>query len=967
MKSNVRAGDATLEQSRPRVLNAHIARAVAAVLATTVGAAYAADNAPAAAGSEQLEEIVVSGIRYATQQAISMKRAEDGIVEVVTAEDIGKLPDPSVAESIARLPGISGQRIGGRIQDISVRGFGGDYTTTTLNGREQASTGDNRAVQFDQYPGEVVDAVMVYKTTDADRAAVSGLAGTVDIRTMRPLSHESRVLALGLRGERNSLGNLMSQGKDSGYRFNATWIEKFADNTLGIGLAYARLSSPEQEQHEKSWWFGADGPTVTNPNAINNGSNALALDGVELYNYSRLDVRDGLVGTIEWQPNDTIHSVTDVYYSRYSQNAYDAGWETFLCPCVNGQPLINYTLEDIGVIPAGGNGSGGPSVVEFVNKGTYQNLQPIVINEFTGTHDRLYAIGENFEYTANGWKSSADLSYSYAHRESSFLQEYAGYGPMLSNAGGNVTVDNALAGLPTVTSSLNYSDASKIYLGDPAPWGGWGHDGTGHNQDSTDKISAVRLQTVHEMSGWLSKVTFGLNYQHRTKDRVELDYNLCLPGNLVDGSSATYSCQNLAPITIPSSVLLPSTNLFGGFGPIVTWDTRGAGQSVFTSTPINNQDQYALNYSVKEKLTTAFTQLDFKGHLGDTPMHGNLGLALVHTQQSSFGLSINNQDSSHLVLVPSNQGASYNDFLPTLNLIFDLSDTVKLRAYAGRQIARPEMQDMANYTEASPTQIVVGPNAGKYEWSGSGGNPTLRPWRANAFDVSVEKYVSAGTYFAVAGFYKKLLNFIDSNIGQTKDFAAAGFTDPTKVFVSGLGSWSAPQNYSSGVVKGLEFSASIDIGHFYEPLRGLGTQFSEAWTSSTIPPDPGTGPTLPGLSPKVRTITGFYERNGFSVRLSERYRDQFEGTVLNVFGFRGYTEIMDDRQLDGSIGYSFKEGPLKGLDILLQGLNLRDNAYRDTVGLFNSATGLPFQTTFLTPQTYERYGRTYLLGVTYKF
>src|SRR5688572_16921424 len=120
------------------------------------------DTGPTPAVTEEDEQaIVVTGFRASLQNAINKKKRSDQIVESVSAEDIGKLPDASIAESIARLPGLTAQRLSGRANVISIRGFGPDYSTTLLNGREQTSTGDNRAVEFDQYPAEIINQVNV--------------------------------------------------------------------------------------------------------------------------------------------------------------------------------------------------------------------------------------------------------------------------------------------------------------------------------------------------------------------------------------------------------------------------------------------------------------------------------------------------------------------------------------------------------------------------------------------------------------------------------------------------------------------------------------------------------------------------------------------------------------------------------------------------------------------------------------
>ena len=163
-----------------------------------------AQTAPAPAqDAAQVEEVVVTGIRRGIEGAISLKKSSTSIVEAVSAEDIGKLPDMSIAESIARLPGLTAQRLDGRGQVISIRGLAPDFTTALLNGREQVSTGDNRGVEFDQYPSELLSSVVIYKTPDAQVSGM-GLSGTADLRTVRPLEYGKRVLALNLRGEKTS-------------------------------------------------------------------------------------------------------------------------------------------------------------------------------------------------------------------------------------------------------------------------------------------------------------------------------------------------------------------------------------------------------------------------------------------------------------------------------------------------------------------------------------------------------------------------------------------------------------------------------------------------------------------------------------------------------------------------------------------------------------------------------------------
>jgi len=181
----------------------------AALAAATPVAAHAQDTNASDQGDASLNNgaIIVTGFRASLESAVNKKKTSEQIVESVTAEDIGKLPDSSIAESIARLPGLTSQRLSGRSNVIAIRGFAPDFSTTLLNGRQQTSTGDNRAVEYDQYPAEAISAVNVYKTPMASLVG-QGLSGTVDMRTIRPLETGKRVISVGARGSYNDQGKL---------------------------------------------------------------------------------------------------------------------------------------------------------------------------------------------------------------------------------------------------------------------------------------------------------------------------------------------------------------------------------------------------------------------------------------------------------------------------------------------------------------------------------------------------------------------------------------------------------------------------------------------------------------------------------------------------------------------------------------------------------------------------------------
>src|SRR5687767_9024196 len=215
-----------------------------ALLANPIATSIAwAQNAPASGDNDNIETVLVTGIRRGIQDAIEIKRDSTSIVEAISAEDLGKLPDTSIAESISRLPGLTSQRAEGRSSAISLRGTDPGFTGVLLNGREQVSTGDNRSIEFEQYPSELLNAVVVYKTPDAELVG-QGLAGTIDLRTIRPLDYGRRALAFNIRAEQNSHDDLGADSEDKGYRASFSYIDQFMDDRLGLAFGVARLDQP---------------------------------------------------------------------------------------------------------------------------------------------------------------------------------------------------------------------------------------------------------------------------------------------------------------------------------------------------------------------------------------------------------------------------------------------------------------------------------------------------------------------------------------------------------------------------------------------------------------------------------------------------------------------------------------------------------------------------------------------------
>ena len=285
-----------------------LALALVGGFAPQAAMAQDADEATEATPEED-DVIIVSGFRASLESAVAEKRNSDQIVESVSAEDIGKLPDSSIGESIARLPGLTSQRLNGRANVIAIRGFGPDFSQTLLNGREQTTTSDNRSVELDQYPSEIVNQVVVYKSPTASLVG-QGLVGTVDIRTVRPLETSKQVLAIGARGSYADLGKLNAGSNDLGYRVNAAFVDQFADDTIGLSLAASYVNEPYQLQEFNAWGYAGAG-TDASPSVI--GGSKSFVTSTELKRF-------GVNGTLQYQAAPTIIVTLDGFYSNFNDD-----------------------------------------------------------------------------------------------------------------------------------------------------------------------------------------------------------------------------------------------------------------------------------------------------------------------------------------------------------------------------------------------------------------------------------------------------------------------------------------------------------------------------------------------------------------------------------------------------------------------------------------------------------------------
>lgn len=882
-----------------------VAAGCALLLSAISGSSYAQDaTAGQAADAPVIQTVKVSGIRRGIEDAISVKKNSESIVEAISAEDIGKLPDVSIAESLSRLPGVAAQRVAGRAQVLSIRGLAPDFSTTTLNGREQASTGDNRSVEYDQYPSELINGAVVYKTPDASLVG-QGLSGTVDLQTVRPLEFPGRTMAINVRGEKNSIGKQNAGYHDKGYRLSGIYIDQFANRTLGVALGYARLDSPGQYQKWSSWGYGIDPKTGSTTGLANSGN--------EIDAGSTKQTRDGLMAVLQWKPTRDFQSMVDTYYSKFNSDTTIRGMQFGTGNWMGDLTYANPVFASYG----------GTQVLQSATVG---GIKPVLRNDLNTNRDKLFAFGWNNKLRMNeDWTGIADFSYSKADRQDMILETYSG-ASITDTA--KIVRDNQ-TGLPQVTTGLNYANPAVVKLSDS---GGWGQDGYVKYPQVTDKLKSARFSAKRSLDGMFSNLDVGVNFTKRDKTRQSAEMLV----NLKNGR---------APIAVPANLIQDPTSLgFAGIPGIMSYDIMGALNSVYTLTPKIHQDIYNKDWLVSEKVSTAYAKVGIDDTWG-VPVKGNFGVQMIHTNQSSSAFNV---DTSNLNKPKTaEEGTSYNDFLPSLNLNFDLGSEQHVRFGLGKTMARPRLDQLRASSSASVDTT-------KLLWTGSGGNPNLKPWRANAIDLTYEKYFDKSTYFSAATFYKKLKTYI---YDQVLPFDFTSYPNDGLTPKSNIGTLTQPANGTGGSIKGVELSGSIDGKVLWTGLEGFGATGSISRTKSEIAPDgPGTTGALPGLSRTVSNVQVFYEKSGYSARVTRSERSNFRGEVTGFGADRTFTDIKGAAQVDFQLGYEFKEGQYKGLSLLFQVINANDAAYQTILSNGNLKV----------PGEYTKYGRTMLLGLNYK-
>lgn len=892
-----------------------------------------AENKDKKKAAEEVEVIEVKGIRGSIVEAINTKRFSSNVVDAISAEDIGKLPDSSIADSLARISGLAAQRLEGRASVISIRGFGENESTTTLNGREQVSIGDGRGVEFDIYPSEIMSGVSVYKTPNASMTG-EGIAGVIDMQTISPLSKDERVFVVNGQVEKNGHDAVVSGYDDTGHRLSFSYIDQFSDNTIGVALSANTMRSPGQEKQ-----FGRHQDPSLYELSDKEGNTYNGVKGINIKGRSSELSRDSIMGIVEFTPNDDLQVTVDALYVDFSDDRYVGAIEFGFNNCDDeGKfPDCDYTINSV-------DG-------DFVTSATYHDFPFYIKNNQEHRTAELLNLGFNVKYQVNDDLSiEFDASSSEVDRD---LYQHASFAGAPSFAGSELTYvinDDGSGG--DINTSIDYGDASEVGVGDIM---GWGLSGERSNPKVEDEIKSFKLAVEQTLENdFLDSIEFGLAYRERDKQKtISYTKTDVLPEAMIPGTNVA---------AIDPKYLIGSVDLsHGGLGNSIIFDQEAmlASGNIYSETDVTySWGKINDAFQVSENVSAAYIQGNISTEVAGFPIRGNVGVRYIHTEQTSvgdtFGWSgINTKiDYEH----------TYSNFLPSLNVIIELSEEEVLRLGFAKTIARPIMDDMKGGLLVEPTSWSGNPNDtdenGNY-WKASGGNYQLEAREANGFDLSYENYFSDEGYFSVAFFYKDIKNWnFDSVYEENLPLDDAALqTHPVSQNIENFDDTTATvyakENGGEGDLKGVELSITLPFKIFDESLEGLGIFASHTMVEQDMKDFNGDDYTLPGLSEDVSTFTAYYEKDGFQARVSMRKRSDFTASIYSTIGLKTEQRFgVGETLFDAQIGYDFSEN----LYVYVQGQNLTNEAFQTKFDDDKYAT-----------DQYFDYGRSFQAGFTYKF
>lgn len=859
--------------------------------------------------------IVVSGrrpIAESEEAAIQYKRASTSLVDVIAADGIGRFPDQNIAAALSRMPGVSVGRDQGQERYISLRGSPSYWTTLAFDGVNVISPGGRNA-RFDTIPSAIASKVVTKKAVTPDMPGET-VAGNVNVITRSPFDYPGLKVSGDLAYGVNDLGN------GSQYNFSGFISDKFANDTIGIlfGASYYKREMVT-DNYETDWEVAGEDDIAGGDQRIWAKEYTNKLYRLDRYNKS-------LSGRLEWQPDNNnsvfVSSIWTQFRDDELRNAYVFDFDQDAVD-VSDPTTARTGYADTTMGNGEYNGTlYGVEVTSSLNSN--RTKQTIFTNTFGGDHD------------LETWRVQWRLNYTRADDRGSdpFKSGWiAGKGPEerlgIIYDMSNPDFYNVELYETIVNQDGSYALGDRVdFLGDNyLPFEDVSHD---YSLARTEAYTA-KLDIEHDLSlfGADTVLKFGGEYDRRTKNNHEYSY-MVEAGDLVD-----------AGITVPTMAGIATDYGYKGEMPIrYGWDYFSGKRAADLMRSYREAGVAYLEEDASEENDYKVTEEVFAGYLMGTSYFdwGNIvyGTRLEHIKNT--GQALARTDDGWL---PVSMAADDFRVYPSLHVNWDVTPDVKARLSFNTGAARPDYDEIRpNFTYDDDDMVI------------EGGNPDATPETAKGIDAYVEWYMPSRGFFSVGGYYKWLDDILYdvelTNFGS--DVMNSNGIDRSEY------SFFTIDNGGSGSIKGVEFA-------YVQPLEGLlegtgapdwmlGFGFRANLTindSKAKTPD-GRTTDLPGASPLIYNVSGYYERYGLSLRLSYQWQDSYLDSI-------GDNEVVGDNywasvsRLDASVRYSVSD-------------NLQ--LYFDANNLTNEP-GIRYQGDSDHVLEHETFGTRYMGGIRFNF
>ncbi|RHW19090.1 TonB-dependent receptor [Sphingomonas gilva] len=824
-----------------------------AILAALASPALGQD---APADQAEGDEIIVTGIRGSIRESIDAKRNSDVIADVITAEDIGKFPDKNVAEALQRVPGIVVNREFGEGERVSLRGTAPNLTKTLVNGHSIATADwfildqldSTRSFNYLTLPSEIVGRIEVYKSPQAD-VEEGGVGGTINVHTRNPLDLDAFTVSASAQMVYSELADKIDP--------QVSGLVSWKNEAETFGILLGGIYQKREIRRD-----GVEVLGYSNPGGAAGTNSVPLLIGSALFTQER-ERYGGNIG-IQLRPSDALEINITGLYSRFGADNYNQNYLAWPDRAIaDGGTLTDTTIVD-GTVVAGTVTSlpGSRAVVyDAIAREAFAETMAADI-------DLTYRFGDNsFVHLKGGWTrangDTVDEFFFETAAPGSFSYDLRGRAPSVSFTSPDPTSPAGMlidfARLPTVQS------------------------------DDEEKYAYLDYQ--HGLDwGPLTALKFGLKYTDHDRGSLWMSTNggAFLP---LQCGSVACTAADFAGGPTPDD-FLENVREAGTLTDYWMVD-RDALERIFRAQPAANRTRFIVpgsTFQVNEKSYGGYGMAMFGGDNWD----GNIGVRVIRTDQTASGNILggpNPTDESPFGdFTPQTVETSYTDVLPSANLRFELSDEVVLRMAAGRTVARPNF-----------AQIAPGINLNGTTLTATGGNPDLQPFRANQYDLSLEWYPDRETIIAAAIYYKDILSYVVN--GSTTEVFPGQFlpgTQPascTPTTTPGLYDCpyivNRPVNGPGGVNKGFELQLS-------RPLwAGFGVQANYTYSDA----EADNGDPIPGNSKHAVNLTGYFENDLLSARLSYNYRSSF---FINIDRAAPLNQESTE-SLDGSLSVNVTE------------------------------------------------------------